>query len=233
MQQTTELVKAIATLLGSIAWPTLALFVIIKYRSGLAAFFQDLGEFTLKVPGVEASARRQEIKAAVAVGAALAKPGGAPVDTSDASVVAEELADVLPGKRRLADIAGSTILWVDDRPQNNVYERQAMEALGASFLVETSTDAALAALERRSVDLIISDMGRPPDARAGYTLLDGLRKQGNPTPYVIYASSRSPEHVRESREHGAIGCTNSPQELIQLVLRGLRDRRSGRRQTGW
>jgi len=67
----------------------------------------------------------------------------------------------------------------------------------------------------------ISDMGRPPDARAGCTLLDQLRGSGNQTPFVIYASSRAPEHVRESRAHGAIGCTNSLQELIAMVTTGL------------
>jgi DNA-binding NarL/FixJ family response regulator len=64
-------------------------------------------------------------------------------------------------------------------------------------------------------------MGRPPDARAGYTLLDKLRSAGNKTPFVIYASSRAPEHVREALKHGAIGCTNSPQELVGIVTGAL------------
>lgn len=76
-------------------------------------------------------------------------------------------------------------------------------------------------LARRSYDLIISDMGRPPDARAGYTLLDRLRKAGDRTPFIIYTSSRAPEDVRESREHGALGYTNRPQELIEMVTDAL------------
>lgn len=112
-------------------------------------------------------------------------------------------------------------LWVDDRPDNNRFERQALEALGIDIDLSTSTDDALERIGRRSYDVIISDMGRPPDARAGYTLLDQLRSTGNQTPFVIYASSRAPEHVRESRAHGAIGCTNSPQELIAMVTTAL------------
>jgi DNA-binding NtrC family response regulator len=69
--------------------------------------------------------------------------------------------------------------------------------------------------------LIISDMGRPPDQRAGYTLLDKLRERGDRTPFVIYAGSRDPDHVKEARKRGAIGCTNSAQELILLVSRAL------------
>jgi CheY-like chemotaxis protein len=40
-------------------------------------------------------------------------------------------------------LAGKSILWVDDRPANNIYERQAMEALGIRFTISTSTEEAL------------------------------------------------------------------------------------------
>ncbi|MEY2645381.1 MAG: hypothetical protein RLZZ611_2030, partial [Cyanobacteriota bacterium] len=70
--------------------------------------------------------------------------------------------------------------------------------------------------------VIVSDMGRPPDAQAGYTLLDRLRSTGNKTPYLIYAGSRSAEHVAESRRRGAIGCTNDPYELFEYIVEALR-----------
>jgi uncharacterized protein YegL len=114
-------------------------------------------------------------------------------------------------------IQGSTILWVDDRPDNNRFERQALEELGIRIDISTSTEDALPRLKWRSYDMIISDMGRPPDTRAGYTLLDQLRKQGDQTPYLIYAGSRAPEHIAEARRHGAIGCTNLWDELVRLV----------------
>ena len=114
---------------------------------------------------------------------------------------------------------------MDDRPGNNVLERQALEALGIQIDLSTSTEDALEKIRRRSYDLVISDMGRPPDARAGYTLLDKLRETGNKMPFVIYASSRAPEHVREAREHGAIGCTNLPQELVEMVTTALTARK--------
>jgi DNA-binding NtrC family response regulator len=92
---------------------------------------------------------------------------------------------------------------------------------GTLFVLSTSTDDALAKTQNRTFDAIISDMGRPPDPRAGYTLLDALRNRGDQTPFVIYAGSRAPEHVAESQRHGAVGCTNLPQELIELVLSAL------------
>ena len=115
----------------------------------------------------------------------------------------------------------STVLWVDDRPNNNVHERQALEALGGRFVLAKSTDEAVEKLNRGSCDAIISDMGRPPDPRAGYTLLDKLRGAGDRTPFIIYAGSRDPEHRAEAIQHGAVGCTNRPDELFEMVLRAL------------
>jgi CheY-like chemotaxis protein len=68
-----------------------------------------------------------------------------------------------------------------------VHERQALEALGVRFVLAKSTDEAVEKLNRGSFDAIISDMGRPPDPRAGYTLLDKLRGAGDRTPFIIYA----------------------------------------------
>lgn len=220
--QTIQLISAIAQLLGVLVWPAVVLFFIVWFRRGLADFLSNLAEFSFKVPGVEATAKRQE--AAVALGAAVAArtPGdGTPGPTADP----REIAEALPSPRDQRRLQGSRVLWVDDRPGNNILERQTLEALGIQIDLSTSTDDALEKIRRRSYDLIISDMGRPPDARAGYTLLDKLREAGNRTPYVIYASSRAPEHVREAREHGAIGSTNRPQELVEMVTTTLTARR--------
>lgn len=110
---------------------------------------------------------------------------------------------------------------MDDKPSNNEHERQALEAVGVSFVLATSTDEALEKLKRQSFDAIISDMARPPDPQAGYTLLDKLRASGDRTPFVIYAGSRSPEHRAEARRRGAVGCTNRPDELFEMVLSAL------------
>jgi len=112
----------------------------------------------------------------------------------------------------------SRVLWVDDRPNNNSYARQSLEALGVSFELATSTEEALEKINRQHFDAIISDMGRPPDPRAGYTLLDKLGSMGNQTPFIIYAGSKAPKHVAEARSRGAIGCTNNAIELFEMVL---------------
>ena len=125
--------------------------------------------------------------------------------------------------RSSKQIAGARVLWVDDRPENNVYEQRSLEALGIHFDIATSTEDALILLSENKYDAVISDMGRPPDMRAGYTLLQELRKRKISTPFIIYAGSKRPQHVAEAREKGAIGTTNNPQELFEMVVDALKN----------
>ena len=113
------------------------------------------------------------------------------------------------------------VLWVDDRPENNTYERQAFETMGLRFTLTLSTDEALERLAQNRYAAIISDMGRHEGPREGYVLLDRLRKEGDRTPLFFYASSNAPEHKRETREHGGQGCTNNAQELFEMVTRAV------------
>ena len=59
------------------------------------------------------------------------------------------------------------MLWVDDRPGNNVIERQSMDPYNIQFELATTTDEALNKLRGQRFDAIISDMGRPGDPEAG------------------------------------------------------------------
>ena len=219
-----ELVKVIdatTKLLGVLVWPTLLAFVLVRFGPALKDFFSSLGEFSFKGGGFEATAKRKQAEAAAALMAAsVARPDAATTPES-AARNAKEAADVvaeLVNPRVIRRASEATVLWVDDRPNNNIFERQSLEALGVSFVLATSTDDALDKLARHKFDAIISDMGRPPDPRAGYTLLDQLRASGNQVPFVIYAGSDAPEHKAEARSHGAVGCTNRASELFGYVL---------------
>ena len=114
----------------------------------------------------------------------------------------------------------ASILWVDDHPDNNRYERRSLEALGVRFTLSTSTKDAVTNLEAHSYDVIISDMSRPPDWRAGYTLLTKKQKLAlnAKTPYIIYAGSNSEALKAEILQKGGFGRTNNPRELFQLVV---------------
>jgi len=219
-----KLIDAATKLVAALAWPVLVGFVLIRFGPALKDFFEGLGEFSFKGAGFEASAKRKQAEAAAALAAAAAtrpEPGATPASAArEARDVAELVAEAIT-PRVLRKAGKATVLWVDDRPDNNVHERQSLEAIGVSFVLALSTDEALQKVQGQRFDAIISDMGRPPDARAGYTLLDALRKSGNTTPFVIYAGSNAPEHKAEARRHGALGCTNRAAELFQYVVSAL------------
>ena len=219
-----KLFDAITKLLNVLIWPGVLVFSLIRFGRNLGEFFSSLGELSLKGAGFEASLKRKQAEVAAALSAAAAsRPDG---DRSRESVVKEGMiaADVIAEvvtPRAIRRARRSTVLWVDDNLNNNSYERQALEALGVSSVLAISTDEALKKISRQRFDAIISDMGRPPDSRAGYTLLDKLRSSGDQTPFIIYSGSRDLEHIAESRRHGAIGCTNNANELFEMALSAL------------
>jgi CheY-like chemotaxis protein len=110
------------------------------------------------------------------------------------------------------------ILWVDDRPENNVYERRAFESQGIEFTLALSTNEALEILSSNKYAAIISDMGRKEGPQEGYVLLEKLRTSGDNTPFFIYAGSDSSEHRRMALQHGAQGSTNKAQDLYEMVM---------------
>ena len=110
------------------------------------------------------------------------------------------------------------VLWVDDRPENNIYERQAFETFGLEVTLALSTDEALEKISNRKFAAIISDMGRREGPEEGYKLLDTLRKRNNQTPFFIYAGSNDIIHKRETVRRGGQGSTNRAHELFKMVV---------------
>ncbi|WP_068816447.1 response regulator [Phormidesmis priestleyi] len=216
-----KLIDAITKLLNVLVYPAVFLYFLVHFGRDLREFFSSLGELSLKGAGFEASLKRKQAEAAAALAAAtISQPDG----TTTPKIAAQEARNAVDlvaeavTPRIIRRASRSRVLWVDDRPNNNSYARQSLEALGVSFELATSTEEALEKINRQHFDAIISDMGRPPDPRAGYTLLDKLGSMGNQTPFIIYAGSKAPKHVAEARSRGAIGCTNNAIELFEMVL---------------
>ncbi|WP_126148174.1 response regulator [Synechococcus elongatus] len=219
-----KLLDAIAKLLNVLVWPAVLLFILIRFGRDLRDFIASLSELSVKGVGFEASLKRKQAEVVAALAAAAASRSDGDVSRESAAQEAKIAADIVSEvvtSRAVRRASRSTVLWVDDYPDNNIYERQALEALGVSFVLATSIEEALRKISKQRFDVIISDMGRPFDSRAGYTFLDQLRASGDQTPFIIYSSSRDPKYVAESRRHGAIGCTNNANELFEMVLSAL------------
>ena len=126
-------------------------------------------------------------------------------------------------KRENVVSSKNRILWVDDRPENNIYERKAFEAQGIEFSLALNTDEALELIENNDYVAIISDMGRKEGPQEGYKLLKEIRGSKNDVPFFIYAGSRSPEHKKMAKAKGAQGTTNRADELYKMVMDKITD----------
>lgn len=116
------------------------------------------------------------------------------------------------------NLLGRSILWVDDNPSNNMLAVRALRKMQLDVEQATSTEDGLAAMQRRHFDLVISDMGRGDNLRAGYELLEAVRAKGNNLPFLIFAGSDTPEFRREAKERGAQLSTNDMLELMDAIV---------------
>jgi hypothetical protein len=126
---------------------------------------------------------------------------------------------LLAGVASTTPLLGVELLWVDDIPSNNRYEAGHLKAQGAAIQTELETNGALATVHKTRFDVIISDMTRGADGRAGFTLLDRLRSLGVTTPVIIYAGRFATTGREAAQRAGAFGCTNNPEELFGYVSR--------------
>jgi len=129
------------------------------------------------------------ILGAVSLAAATTKDKAAPpnfeeVGTAMRSVAGKVLAgfQASAAAGEFADNWHNKILWVDNRPENNLFERRAFESMGLEITLALSTNEALPALSARKFAAIISDISRKEGPREGYVLLEELRRLTRPRP---------------------------------------------------
>jgi CheY-like chemotaxis protein len=109
-------------------------------------------------------------------------------------------------------LRGARVLWVDDRPENNAWEREMFRVMGVVITTVESTRSALSCLKQESFDLVISDIHR--DNEDGIDGAKQIRDAVPLLPIVFYIQNLTSSHIPEP----ASGITNEPNELIHLVL---------------
>jgi CheY-like chemotaxis protein len=177
------------------------------------------------LPLEEPAARKAVLTLARAIAAALdritaAAPRrrGAAAPGDDAA--AGERIAAVGGPAKLEKPGERKVLWVDDRPANNVFERAALESYGIQFTLAESTSEAQMLLTAGGFDAVISDLGRPEDRKAGLTLLGIVRRAGNAVPYFLYTGFGAAAAL--GPVDGAQGVTADPDELVAMVVAAVR-----------
>jgi hypothetical protein len=83
-------------------------------------------------------------------------------------------------------LRAANLLWVDDQPRDNFYERVALSELGAQIDLALSTQEALSFLDKKKYHAIISDMARDGVATAGIQMLASLPARSPPVVFYLF-----------------------------------------------
>lgn len=199
--------QALSAVVNIVGWSAGSVLIYRAWRTnGIHSVQVGPLSFRMQQEAIEATA-------AAARGWA-AEPGGDAIDVSRIRSSVQRAFDPETADQLL----GKSILWVDDNPRNNELAVRAFKRLQLEVEQVLSTDAALAALDRRRYSLIISDMGRGTNMQAGYDLLQAVRVRDKTIPVFIFASQDKPEYRAEAKRRGAQLSTNSVIELIDEAI---------------
>lgn len=116
------------------------------------------------------------------------------------------------------------LLWVDDHPQNNIYEERFFEEHRIAVHPVTGSSDALKLLAMYDYKVVISDMGRGEDRLAGIHLVEQMRAKGDDTPVIIYTVRPDGAAAQQAQrnlvaEAGAQGVAVTPEEVRSVTLR--------------
>jgi CheY-like chemotaxis protein len=213
--------------IGSLLWPLLVAVLLIRVIPHIPGVVADLRRamrtraFTVKIGGVELSVeeateqlRRQVTDLQAHMADQLAEPG---------EVDAAAPAGIDPAAPPVADQGRTTVLWVDDNPDDNALELAKLRDDGVEVLLARSTAEAMDVLSlRRGVRAVVTDLGRSEDgefrSHAGLALLRQLHEAEQDQPVLVYTSSRRVELDRQDAlDAGATVVTSSPVELFAAM----------------
>jgi len=112
-------------------------------------------------------------------------------------------------------LKGARLLWVDDVPENNLFEQEMLRVFGVQIETALTTEEAMGKIRKCHYDLVVSDMARDGQSDAGLELLNRLRESRNQTPVIYYVG-----FVESSRGTpvGSFGIADRPEPLLHFVL---------------
>ncbi|MGH8909058.1 MAG: response regulator [Egibacteraceae bacterium] len=128
--------------------------------------------------------------------------------------------DVSNAERKIDETATvrlARLLWVDDNPDNNLYETVALEQLGLLVTKAASTDAGLFYLSRLPYSLAITDLGRDEGPEAGLDFIRQAMTAYPHLPVIVYTMNAEATQAKLIGE-GASAVVDQPGDLVSAVL---------------
>ncbi len=222
--QWVKLITLLTSFVQVIIWPFVVLAIALYLRKPISKFIGEMNELNLKTGSTEIVAKSKQAEIAVSLEAATTQIQNENLALKQPSTIETpreiaKLVNQTVTPQTVHNLKGVSILWVDDVPSNNTFIRHAMETLDIRFTICASTEEAIKELNLYAFDAIISDMGRPPDSQAGFTLLDKVKEMRIKSPFIIYArGGNKQENKEEAQKRGAYESVSGPQGLYKCVI---------------
>lgn len=115
-----------------------------------------------------------------------------------------------------------SVLWVDNHMEGNSLVVDELKKLGVEVVTRLSTDQALALIDTRKFDVVITDMSRPESPTAGLDLVRAVRESAlnKGARAIIYCSKRNAAKyaaaAEEARADAITGSTTALRRLLKL-----------------
>jgi CheY-like chemotaxis protein len=224
--------------IGSLLWPLLVAVVLFRILPHVPGVVADLRRalrtraFTVKVAGAELTVeeateqlRRQVTDLQTHMAAQLAEgewDGAGPLPPPAPGSAAGPAETAGP-----PTLGRTTLLWVDDHPDDHALELAKLRDDGIEVLLARSTAEALDVLSlRRGVQAVVTDLARSEDGEfrghAGLALLRQLEEAEHDQPVLVYTEAARAELDRQDAlDAGAALVTASPVELLAGLRRIL------------
>ena len=200
---------------GISRWPFVAIVAVLCLAPAVSSLIGRIDTLNYDQEKKQIYLTFQKTAAQQIAAASASRPSGGPI------TISAEGALETTKKIDIQRTIGRRVLWVDDNPTNNFYQRQSLAALGMTVENVLSTEQALEALRGSRFDIIISDMGRGSNDRAGFDLLTAVKEARIATPLIFYTATATTAGIAEAKAQGAFGETNRPDELVRLVASAL------------
>jgi CheY-like chemotaxis protein len=211
----------VVDLMTGLAWPVLLAVVIWRLMPLIRDVLASRG-FTVHAGGMEISVQ----EASTALGERIE-------DVREQVSAIKQQLDGSTGEsdsRRSSPLAQglpalSSVIWVDDFPENNAFEVETLRRKGVRVTQARSTTDALRRLDAQpSFSAVITDMGRTENgeskSEAGIDLIAGVRERDPDVPIFVYASAPAIARSGPSAlTAGATFATSSATELLEALGR--------------
>jgi type VI secretion system ImpB/VipA family protein len=132
---------------------------------------------------------------------------------------AEAMESARPAPRR--GLAGSTILWVDDHPENNRNEVRLLEKSGSRIVQVLTSEDAVKRLNEGGIDAVLSDLARGDRRYAGLELLDTVRELGFFQPFAIYSAQKAETYQEQVVARLGLISTNRFNKILTALEAAL------------